>query len=168
MNVLFHTSAAVGIIALCAQTIPRKPGRVQQAGFSLLCLCLGIIAHGILDYIPHCYPIPSALDAGLGMIIILLNVLFASGRYRLIIFSAFLGSVLPDLVDLAPQIIRARSGMAIPLHAPIFPWHWKQYSGSIYSGSCGVSQVNHLTLMACVVLACLVYRKDLRRLYLGR
>ncbi|WP_129019698.1 hypothetical protein [Edaphocola flava] len=168
MNILFHTGAAIGIIALCAQHIPRNPRPVQQAGYGLLCFSLGIITHGILDYIPHCYPVPAALDASLGLIIILLNLLFASGRYRFIIFSAFLGSVLPDLIDLAPQIINKRTHIGMPTHSPYFPWHWKEFSGSIYNGHCLVSDINHITLLACVLLVCLVNRRHLKRLYLQR
>lgn len=168
MNILFHTGAAIGIIALCAPHIPRNPRPVQQAGFSLLGCALGIIAHGVLDYVPHCYPIPAALDASLGLIIILLNILFASGRYRLIISATFLGSVLPDLIDLAPQVINRRTHMGIPTHTPYFPWHWKAYSGSVYEKDCVVSDLNHLVLMALIVMVCLVYRKHLRKLYLQR
>jgi hypothetical protein len=65
-------------------------------------------------------------------------------RYRLITGLSFVGSLFPDLVDLSPGILNKQLGQSFPIINKIFPWHWHEYSGSIYGGDCGVSTANHL------------------------
>jgi hypothetical protein len=45
-----------------------------------------------------------------------------------------LGAVLPDLVDLGPPLCRKLLALPIPvvMHAPLFPWHWTDGSGSLH------------------------------------
>ncbi len=92
---------------------------------------VGILAHGALDHVPHTYPIPSALDVFLGLTLFLVAMAFSKPEHRVLLGACFAGSVLPDLIDLGPAIINRRLGWSLPL-VKIFPWHWPQYSGSIF------------------------------------
>ena len=45
----------------------------------------------------------------------------------------FLGAVLPDLVDLGPEIARKLLDLPVPalFAGHLFPWHWPDGSGSL-------------------------------------
>src|SRR5262249_45273621 len=61
-------------------------------------------------------------------------LVFVQKRYRAMAMTCFLGAIFPDLVDLGPAILNKQLGWHLPV-LKIFPWHWPQYSGSIYDGS---------------------------------
>lgn len=149
MNVLFHTTTAIGIVVLFTNTKKiEHPKDVLST--SLIVFITGILSHGILDYIPHCYPIPSKLDVLLGLIMILTGVLLSNKRYRIIVALALLGCIIPDLIDLSPAIINKQLGWHLPIFNKLFPWHSKTYSGSVYNGQCTVSNINHTVLVALI------------------
>jgi hypothetical protein len=64
MNALFHTTTALGIAVLFTHTKSKRP----SIPTSIFVFMSGILSHGILDIIPHCYPIPSKLHASLGLL----------------------------------------------------------------------------------------------------
>jgi len=155
MNVIFHTSVAVGIAAL----LGNENHKIFKT--SLLAFSVGIIFHGILDYIPHCYPIDSKLDVISSLIIIGLLMWKINKDNRFILFSSFIGSIFPDLIDLSTGIVNKLFSINLPVYDKIFPWHWKQYSGSIYNGDCNVSSLNHLMIIFVVALICYYKRLNL-------
>jgi hypothetical protein len=154
MNILFHTTTAISVAVLLTDT-----NRIKQATnskiiywTSFFAFTVSLISHGALDYIPHCYPINSKLDAIAGLTMILLTIWLANKKYRLIIGLAFAGCIFPDLVDQLPSILNKEFGFELPILAKIFPWHLKEYSGSIYSGNCNISNLNHVLLIFAVAI----------------
>ena len=117
---------------------------------------MGILTHGLLDLLPHCYPIPSKADALLSLVLLMFAVLRSSKTFRPLLITAFAGAVFPDVLDLSPAILAKQTGWSIPLFPHFFPWHWKEYSGSVYKGSCAFSNGIHLLFLS---IAGIVFRK---------
>lgn len=109
---------------------------------------IGVISHGVLDYVPHCYPISSKLDLLIGLIIILICLFKVKKDYKFLVSAVLFGCVFPDVIDLTPAILNSQLGINLPIFENIFPWHIHEYSGSIYTEECSVSKINHiLTLL---------------------
>lgn len=151
MNVLFHVAVGAGIIANSSRTTleTNKDKCLKMlSGF-----VLGIISHGVLDYVPHCYPINSKIDVIISLSIILIGVYVVKSEWKPVVALILLGSILPDLIDLSPGIINSLLKLNLPVFDHIFPWHYHDYSGSIYSSECSVSLFNHiLTIVFCVLM----------------
>lgn len=167
MNALFHTTTAISVAVLLTDT-----SRIEQASTSknriwtsVFAFFVGIISHGALDYIPHCYPINSKLDAIASLILILTTIWFTNKKYRLIIGLSFLGCIFPDLVDLSPGIINKLTGFNLPINDKLFPWHFHEYSGSIYNGECDNSTLNHSLIILTCSIICWARRSDLQKLF---
>ena len=167
MNVIFHTTTAISVAVLLTDT-----KRIEQTmtskiivWTSVLVFTVGLISHGALDYIPHCYPINSKLDAIVGLIMILTTTWLTNNKYRLIMGLSFLGSIFPDLIDLSPSIINKQLGLSLPTIDKVFPWHLHDYSGSIYNDNCNNSTLNHILLFLtiCIILWC--RRTDLNAIF---
>lgn len=126
---------------------------------------VGLISHGILDYIPHCYPLQSKMDIVLSLILMMTSFILTDGGYKLIIVSAFIGCVLPDIIDLSPPILNKYMGTHFQLYDKIFPWHWKEHSGSIYSQNSGVSWLNHTIVMICVFTVLWFRKTDTKTIF---
>lgn len=166
MNVVFHTSVAVGIAVLLTDTqIQVKAARTGSIiRICFLAFFVGIIFHGILDYIPHCYPVNSKADVIISLLIISLFLWLIDKTYRWILFSAFIGSIFPDLIDLSTGILNKLLSLNLPVLNKFFPWHWSQYSGSIYNGDCNVSSLNHLMIIFTVIVILYYKRFDLSKM----
>jgi hypothetical protein len=95
-------------------------------------------------------------------VIILTNI-----RYRIFIAFSFLGSLFPDIIDLSPNIINKYSNLYFPVHQNIFPWHWKVYSGSIYTSDCGYSIFYQIILIFTVLIVCWIKRTKINLLIRG-
>lgn len=167
MNVIFHTATAIGISALLTDTKRLEQTNSSKTFFliALITFVVGVISHGALDYIPHCYPINSKFDTIISSTIILLLTWLAKKKYRIIIGFAFLGSIFPDLVDLSFPILNKQFGLNLPIFEKIFPWHWHDYSGSIYSEQCKVSTLNHFLLLLTIALICWCRGTDLKTIF---
>jgi hypothetical protein len=145
MNVTFHVLASFATTAALSTVKATN----QRARFSLLAagLIAGVILHGILDILPHSYPINSILDVMLALILFAVGSLLVVKAQRLLFLACYLGAILPDLVDLGPAILNKRLGTTFPV-IKLFPWHWKMYSGSIYDGSKSVeSALSHMVVL---------------------
>ena len=62
MNVIFHTTAAIGVAVLLTKTDKiehSKNAQKQVFQTSIFTFIVAVLSHGLLDYIPHCYPINS-------------------------------------------------------------------------------------------------------------
>ena len=129
MNVTFHVLAGIGIAAALSPRKPKVSRIAIVAGFGVT-VCL----HGLLDFVPHSYPIKSSIDVMLALLLFAGAFVLAKPHVRGVLVACFLGSILPDLIDLAPGILNRHYGFNLPA-VRLFPWHWKQYSGSIYDGS---------------------------------
>lgn len=164
MNVLFHTTAAIGVIAMLTDTRAKSRTIKHMTLSGLLVFLAGIASHGALDYIPHCYPIHSKLDAIAGLTLMITLTLISNQPYRPIVALAFLGSIFPDLVDLSFPIINTYLGVNLPVTPKLFPWHCEEYSGSIFVNDCRVSAVNHFILLAVVIILCYCRKADIKNI----
>ena len=170
MNILFHTTTAICVAVLLADTkrANQAPDTKNKVLRCTLAFIVGIISHGVLDYIPHCYPINSKIDAIAGLTMILVTIKLTNKKYRLLMGLSLLGCIFPDLIDLSPGIINKLLGSNLPVLNKIFPWHLQEYSGSIYTGKCAISTLNHLLLLCIILIICwsrltdfmLLFKKD--------
>ncbi|MBL7705601.1 MAG: hypothetical protein JNM21_08610 [Taibaiella sp.] len=143
MNVLFHLVAGFGIaIAVCTEVAKPKIFLTATAG-----VFIAFVSHALLDYTPHCYPINSKVDFIAGFILLFALIFFARKEYKVIMLVTLTGAVLPDIIDLLPAILNKQLHLKLPVYNKVFPWHWKNYSGSIYNGNCSTSHLN--TAMIC-------------------
>lgn len=167
MNVFFHTATAIGVTVLLTDTEKLKPSLAmsQTLTTAFLAFIIGIVSHGILDYVPHCYPLPAKADVFIGLFIILSFLFLAQKTYRFIVLCAFAGSIFPDLVDLLPAILNKYLGLQLPIVEKIFPWHFHEYSGSIYSTKCSVSTFNHVVLLFTVCILIWSRKKDAKTIF---
>lgn len=165
MNVIFHVTAAVGIIAALNDSRDTSKSTEKQLTKGIVAFSVGVVSHGALDYIPHCYPIDPKIDVTVGCIIIGSLLYFSKPEYRVIIGLTFLGCIFPDLIDLSPQILNKYIGTSIPIRDKLFPWHWEKYSGSIFADDCGTSTFNHICLCVIVVITCFFRKTDLKHIF---
>ena len=149
MNVTFHTMTALATAAVLSSQQDRQPFRekgtlpLAAGGFAA-----GILLHGLLDYLPHSYPIPSTFDVLLSLALVCAALFLANRECRFLIAACFLGSIFPDILDLGPPFANKLLGWSLPV-AKLFPWHWPRYSGSIYDGS---RRIESLLLHSAVIL----------------
>jgi len=165
MNVTFHVLSAVGATAVLSSRQKDWESRKSPASFSLPglagALIAGVLLHGVLDWIPHSYPINSVVDVGASLALLAVAMALVRQRHRLPLSMCALGSLLPDLVDLGPAIINKRLGWSLPVFK-FFPWHWPQFSGSIYDGSRGFTSLScHLLVVTASLAMLYLYRDSL-------
>jgi hypothetical protein len=167
MNVIFHTTTAIGVAALLTDTsrLGNKPTLNQVIPTALCSFLVGVVSHGALDFIPHCYPINSSADVIAGLVMILSITWKANPPFRAIIGLAFLGTIFPDIVDHGPKMINRYFNLGMTIPENIFPWHWHEYTGSIYDGVCNVSTINHLILVFTLGVVLWTRRTDLEKVF---
>ena len=103
MNVIFHAVSAVGVIAMVTDTSIVKAGNTYTTiSIAVMALFSAIFFHGVLDYMPHCYPLHSKWDVLAGLCIMISGFALVRTNYRLIVAAAFAGCILPDVIDLLP------------------------------------------------------------------
>ncbi len=161
MNITFHAVGSFATVAVLSLEPSENRRSVSALKKYVIGFVSGVLIHGILDLLPHNYPLPSKLDVMFALIL-LLAILFASQKQNLIlIVICFIGAIFPDVIDLSPGIINKRLGFQISLLPfKIFPWHWKEFSGSVYDGSRNFESIVYhgLFLLICFSLI-YVYRK---------
>ncbi|MCH5717503.1 hypothetical protein [Niabella hibiscisoli] len=122
MNVIFHTVSAIGVVAMVTDTSIVKPDNYRAVTtVATIALFAAVFFHGVLDYMPHCYPVHSKWDVVIGLCIIATGTILVRKTYRLIVVAAFAGCILPDIIDLLPAISNKYMGWEIPIMQPIFP-----------------------------------------------
>ncbi len=123
MNIIFHT--AVGITSAVAINNNRRTSdfiRKNKLIGLLFCVFINILLHGILDFLPHTYPITPWLDIILSLGIIIYLVIRSKWSEYVIILECFLGAILPDIIDLGPSLVNKYMGTSFS-EITLFPWH---------------------------------------------
>lgn len=168
MNVTFHTLTSLAVAAALSARQTKSVSNEMFAFSDVSLLIVGFIGnlllHGLLDYLPHSYPIKSAVDVVLSLGLFGVGLVLVRKPYRLLVAACFLGGIFPDLVDLGPAILNKQLGWHLPV-VKIFPWHWRQYSGSIYDGS---RKLDSLVAHVVVIGASLSILYLFRRAFFGR
>ena len=165
MNVTFHTAGALATAAFLSSTQSRPASEKTAARPSVLIAVIGFVAgaveHGVMDHVPHSYPIPSGMDVAFSLILFTVAVALTKPQFRVLVTACFMGSIFPDLVDLGPPILNRHFGWSLPT-VRLFPWHWPQYSGSLYHGMKRFqSAVSHAVVTCVCVSLCWLYRHSL-------
>src|SRR5690349_9306159 len=159
MNVTFHTLTALATAAVLSskhiKSASEKVFAFSDKSVLVVGFAVGVVSHGLLDYVPHTYPIRSTVDVALSLVLFAVAIFLAKPHHRLLLAVCFLGSIFPDLIDLAPAILNHHLGWSLPV-VGVFPWHWRQYSGSIYDGNRKVESLLAHVLVVSVSLG-LIY-----------
>ncbi len=165
MNVTFHTAGALATASFLSsiQSRPAPDGTAARSSLliGVVGFVAGVVEHGVMDYVPHSYPIPSGMDAACSIILFTVVVALTKPQFRLLVTACFIGSIFPDLVDLGPPMLNRHLGWSLP-SVKLFPWHWPQYSGSLYHGKKRVqSALWHAVVICVCVSLCWLYRHSL-------
>jgi hypothetical protein len=174
MNTVFHCLTAAGIGHVTASGF-REPGSdtARWSDFPVIAgaAVVAFLSHGVLDGLKHGYPFSPLLDIVLGASIATGWCLAVRWRFILLFAAVFFASVLPDLIDLAPVMLKSKLGIDLHLEAGgrLFPWHWPDGSGSMFPSSSAapdrfrildagqnraISAVNHAIVLA-IAAACI-------------
>jgi hypothetical protein len=170
LNVTFHTLGAVATAAVLTLTPNEKwrsfsAVKKYAAGF-----VAGILVHGILDILPHNYPFDPKLDIVLALLLFFLVFVMAQKQNLILLVICFAGCLLPDVIDLGPAIANKYFRLPVlQLSFKIFPWHFAEYSGSIYDGSSRSieSTIYHSVFSLICAILIFIYRKNLFRINLS-
>jgi len=127
MNLVFHTVFSISNSTICAKKIRKdnKPLKYLVFGF------IGnIIGHGIMDLIPHNYPLTITTDISVSCAIFLLSMIFVKREFITSVFFCFLGGALPDLIDKGIfRIVHLNNLKAFHWHEPVvINFFYKWYS----------------------------------------
>jgi|KBSMisStaDraftv2_1062788.scaffolds.fasta_scaffold15261_1 hypothetical protein len=163
VNVTFHTTGAIATAAFLSSTQSHPASDAAAARPSLLIVVIGFVAgaveHGVLDYAPHSYPIPSGMDVVFSIVLFMVAVVLTKPQFRVLVTACFIGSIFPDLVDLGPPILNRHLGWSLPT-VKIFPWHRPQYSGSLYRGAKRLqSALSHSVVIGVCLSVIWIYRQ---------
>ena len=160
MNVSFHELTG---IALAAEAAGRPGARARTWAVTGL---LAVAAHGVLDALPHYYPLPPWADTVVSLALVGGALALAPRGTRLPMFLVCVAALLPDIIDHAPDDLRKHLGIPFPQVPNLFPWHWPRGSGS-WRGRTGpdwlISWVNHGIVIAFCAAAILRNRQVWRR-----
>ena len=183
MNVVFHCLTAAGIGHVAASAFREPGGNMPRSSDFLVVAGAAVVAflsHGVLDGLKHGYPFSPLPDVVLGASIATGWCLAVRWRFVLLFAAVFFASVLPDLIDLAPVVLKSKLGIDLHLEAGgrLFPWHWPDGSGSMFPSSStapdrfrildaghnrAISAVNHAIVLgvaaACIWLNPSVFRR---------
>jgi hypothetical protein len=136
MNVTFHALTSFGISHLAARLLDgatTKPFDGRDVRVLAPAFVVAVLSHGALDGLKHGYPIPPIADLPLALALGGAWCAVVNARYRVLFTVVFVGVMLPDLLDLGPEIANKLLGWQLPTFQPhLFPWHWVDGSGSLY------------------------------------
>ncbi len=172
MNVAFHelvgiaiaheASAALGPpTAYDGGSTTQRRGTIWAAAFGL-----AVLSHGILDGLPHYYPLGIWPDTVVSIAFLAFWLTRVPRWMRVPVIVVCVGSLLPDIIDHVPRDLNRHLHLGLPEWPKLFPWHWREGSGSI-PGKTGplwrVSVANHAIVVAFCVTAFIRTRQLLRR-----
>jgi hypothetical protein len=169
LNVAFHALTGLAIGQAAASAVdPDEAGAARPtAGIYATAFVLGIMAHGVLDGLPHEYPFRAVGDTLATAALVLPWMLKRiQPRFRLLLLVALIGTVLPDVIDHVPRDLNRHLGTHLPEVTKIFPWHGRGGSGSL-SGEVPfrahvASLANHVIVATFCVLTLIRTRRVLR------
>jgi hypothetical protein len=166
VNVAFHELAGVALAQETAAWLEARPPTAPPSRVAwLLAVGLAVLSHGILDALPHYYPLPSAVDVAVSLALVAGGLAaFPRGR-RWWLLAVCLAAVLPDIIDHVPDDLHRHVSPSIPVPPNLFPWHWLTGSGSL-TGRTGPlwreSLTNHVIVVAFCAVAIVRTRHVLR------
>jgi hypothetical protein len=132
LNVAFHalTGLAIGQ-ALASPAEERGPDAKPRPFDYTAGLVLGVMAHGVIDGLPHEYPFRAVGDTLATAALVLPWLWFVQRRFRALLIVTLIGTVLPDVIDHVPRDLNRHLGLHLPELTKLFPWHHRGGSGSL-------------------------------------
>ncbi|HEY8559378.1 MAG TPA: hypothetical protein VIL74_03160 [Pyrinomonadaceae bacterium] len=156
MNITFHVIGSFATAAVLNLDKGENWLAPRALAKYLVGFTVGVIVHGILDASPHQYPLTSKIDVILAALLLPLFLLVSQKQNLLLILFCYAGCVFPDVVDLGPAMVEKYFQISLPrLSFRLFPWHLKQYSGSIYDGSRAVESAFYHVSFSLICLSLL-------------
>jgi hypothetical protein len=135
LNVAFHALAglAIGQAAATRVSTPPRQGlaRGRDAVVTTIAFGLAIMSHGILDGLPHEYPLRALGDLLATTAVVAAGLWLIQPRFRILLLVTLLGAVLPDVIDHTPRDLNRHLGTHLPELKKVFPWHGAGGSGSL-------------------------------------
>ncbi len=123
MNLVFHTVFSISTSPIFVKKIVETDKFFKYLSLSFLS---NIFMHGVMDLVPHNYPVKTIIDVGISFIFFLLSIIFIRSKLLTPAFLCFLGGILPDLIDKGVfQILRMNN-------LKLFPWHWADVINFFY------------------------------------
>ncbi len=164
MNVTLHVLGSLATASVLSLKTSDKIFNIRKFTIGFI---TGILIHGVLDYLPHSYPFSSKFDIIFALILFTVGFLVTQKQNRLLVLVCFAGAIFPDVIDLGGEIANKYLGIPVPyLSFNIFPWHWKEYSGSIYDGNKQLeSNILHISFLLICFGLLYVYRKRFLRFW---
>jgi hypothetical protein len=165
VNVAFHELVGIAIAQETGARLgTRESGKRAPVAWTVA-FVLAVLSHGILDALPHYYPLPSAVDGVVSITLVAAWLLLVPRWMRWPLFAIGFGALLPDIVDHLPKDLHRHLHLDLPVLPNLFPWHWRTDSGSL-TGRTGPlwreSLTNHLIVLAFCATAILRTRHLLR------
>jgi hypothetical protein len=123
MNLLFHTVFSVSTSPVISKKTVRTDNTLKYLGLGFIS---NIVIHGVMDLVPHDYPITTMIDVFVSFALFFLVIIFVKREFRIPVFFCFLGGALPDLVDKGLfRVLRMNN-------IKLFPWHWSNVINFFY------------------------------------
>jgi len=160
MMVSIHAAVGVSTSLLFYKKVDTEPNKIKPYITPLL---LNVALHGMFDLIPHSHLIPAIPDIIIALLIPALLILFVKKKYLILILTCYLGSVLPDVLDLG--VFRVLGFGAFRM----FPWHFigvYNFLNAIYTDQFINVLFDVLAVLVCFVLL-FWKRKDVQLMLRG-
>ena len=155
MMVSIHAAVGMSTSLLFYKKVDTEPNKMKRYITPLL---LNIALHGIMDLMPHSHVLPAISDIIIALLLPAFVIPFVKKKYLPLMLVCYLGSILPDVIDLG--IFRVLGFGAFR----IFPWHFFEvyhFLEAIYT-----SQFINILFDALLVFTCFILifwkRKDVQ------
>jgi hypothetical protein len=149
LNVAFHELVGIALAHEAGARLESPEGRGTTTWGAACVLAVG--SHGILDALPHYYPLASWEDTIVSIVLFMVWWALVPRWMRRPLLAVCVAALLPDIADHVPDDLRKHLGIPFPPLPNLFPWHWPAGSGS-WRGRSGpnwiVSLVNHGIVVA--------------------
>jgi hypothetical protein len=162
VNVSFHALAGIAIAHETGGRLgeisafpaphggPPSAARAWSTAFGL-----AVLSHGILDGLPHYYPLGTWLDAAVSTALVAIWLVRIRPVLRVPLLVMCLAAISPDIIDHVPRDLNRHLGLHLPELPKLFPWHWRTGSGSM-PGTTGPLWRESMTNHGIVVAFCAV------------
>lgn len=125
MNITYHTMVGIASSSVIAKKYNKKSNN-NLLKVIIIGIIVNILLHGVLDLIPHNYPISLMSDIILVLFLSILSIIFIKKKYRILTLSCICGSILPDIID--KFILK----IVLNSNTYLFPWHNSEIVNKFY------------------------------------
>lgn len=96
LNLVFHTAFSISTSSVLSKNIEQKHSTIK---YLVMGFIGNILVHGVMDLIPHNYPIQTKFDILFSVAMFLLTIIIVNKKFVPMGFCCFLGGALPDIID---------------------------------------------------------------------